>query len=142
MENKEIVIPGLNQLARRIFEDNQKKGFWDKELNIGEALMLITSELGEALEADRKGRHVKFEEFEQALERAGYCLEEFGVDHHYRLVSQIFLDLVKDTFEDEITDAMIRLFDLAGAMEIDIEQHIWTKLMYNRGRPRLHGKLY
>lgn len=30
------------------------KGFWDKPRNVGEMLMLITSELSEGLEADRK----------------------------------------------------------------------------------------
>lgn len=32
-----------------------EKGFWQEERNFGEMLMLIVSELGEALEAHRKG---------------------------------------------------------------------------------------
>ena len=35
----------------------KEKGFWDKERNIGEALMLIVTELAEAMEAHRyRGR--------------------------------------------------------------------------------------
>lgn len=37
---------------------------------------------------------------------------------------------------------MIRLFDLCGYMDIDIEKHIDLKLKYNQGRPNKHGKNY
>lgn len=105
---------GLNDLAAKIYEANAAKGFWDNERNIGELLMLVVSELGEALEAHRKGRmnDPKIEGFQ------------------------------KDTFEDEIADTFIRLFDLAGGLGIDIEKNITQKLEYNASRPRLHGKKY
>src|SRR5690606_17972671 len=41
--------------ANVIFQINKAKGFWDNERNIGELLMLVVSELGEAIEAHRKG---------------------------------------------------------------------------------------
>ncbi|MFD2556888.1 nucleoside triphosphate pyrophosphohydrolase family protein [Sphingobacterium tabacisoli] len=142
MENKKIEMPHLNELCRAIFQQNKEKGFWNREINIGECLMLITGELGEALEADRKGRRVRFADFEETVEKAGYQLYEFAMDRHYKVLSQLFLDMVKDTLEDEIADAVIRLFDLAAALDIDLESHIWAKLMYNKGRAELHGKLY
>lgn len=48
----------LRETARQIHENNKAKGFWDKERNVGEMLMLVVSELSEALEADREGRYV------------------------------------------------------------------------------------
>lgn len=49
---------------------------------------------------------------------------------------------IKDTFEDEIADCFIRLFDLCGRYKIDIESHIKAKMKYNSLREKLHGKKY
>jgi len=51
-----------------------------------------------------------------------------------------FKEQVKDTFEDEIADVFIRLGDLVGYLNIDIEKHIKMKMQYNATRPKLHGK--
>jgi len=45
----------LNKLAEEIHKNAVDKGFWEKPVEVGTSLMLIVSELGEALEADRKG---------------------------------------------------------------------------------------
>ena len=112
----------LNELAEEIYQNNKGKGFWDKERNVGEMLMLVTSELGEAMEAHRKGRFANLEAY-----------EEFSED---------FEDAIKDTFEDEIADSVIRLLDMCGGLGIDIDTHIRLKLEYNKTRERLHGKSY
>lgn len=44
----------LNALAKEIHLEAMDKGFWDKDRNLGEMLMLIVSELSEALEAHRE----------------------------------------------------------------------------------------
>ena len=44
----------LNELCKEIYNENLEKGFNVAEDNIGQVLMLIVSELSEALEADRK----------------------------------------------------------------------------------------
>ena len=49
---------------------------------------------------------------------------------------------VKSSFEDELADAIIRLLDLAGYKNIDIQKHIDLKLQYNKTRPHKHGKSY
>ena len=48
----------LKETAIQIYENNRAKGFWDKERNVGEMLMLVNSELCEALEADRNGWYI------------------------------------------------------------------------------------
>ena len=55
---------------------------------------------------------------------------------------QTFEHHVKDTFEDELADAVIRILDLCGAKGIDIEKHIELKMKYNETRERMHGKKY
>ena len=46
----------------------------------------------------------------------------------------------EENFREEIADTFIRLFDICGAMEIDIEDEINRKMRTNEGRPDRHGK--
>lgn len=78
----------------------------DPNKNIGELLMLIVSELGEALEAHRCGRFARLAKYEQEI--------SINVPLDYT-----FERMIKDTFEDEIADVFIRLFDLCGYLGID-----------------------
>lgn len=124
----------LNNLAKNICRLNSLKGFWDELNQIKsisnvelrerilksykiEKIALAISELSESIEALRKNRE---------------CKEKRS--------STLFEKTVKDTFEDEIADAMIRLFDLCGMYNIDINWHIKEKLKYNTSRPYKHGK--
>jgi NTP pyrophosphatase (non-canonical NTP hydrolase) len=118
----------LNELSKEIYSQNVKKGFWDKPREVGTILMLINSELVEALEADRKSRH-----FELKTKPIVNNISDF---------KSAFETHVKDTFEDEIADTIIRLLDLCGAAKIDIDWHIEQKLKYNQLRLHKHGKEY
>jgi len=117
----------LNEMATIIHSDNRKMGFWAEKRQIGTLLMLVTSELAEALEADRKNRYFDPTHKEQPT---GEDFDQWLKTH------------VKDTFEDELADTMIRLLDLCGAMDIDLEWHIHQKLKYNRARGFKHDKGY
>ncbi len=52
----------LNGMARLCHRIAVQKGFWDKKRNIGEALMLIVTELSEAMEAYRIQDRENFKE--------------------------------------------------------------------------------
>jgi NTP pyrophosphatase (non-canonical NTP hydrolase) len=122
----------LKELSKHFHERAKAKGFWDEKREIGTLLMLIVSELSEALEADRKSRHADFKAFyARRDDRANWT--DFESD---------FQELIKDTFEDEIADTFIRLFDLVGHLGIDIDRHIKLKMMYNQTREHKHGKAY
>ena len=121
----------LTPLSEDVFAANKAKGFWDGERNKGELLMLVTSELAEALEADRKGSY--------ATDSLLNSL--FNVEDNDRF-KEDFERLVKDTFEDEVADAVIRLLDLCGGLGIDLGKHVELKLRYNSLRGKKHGKLY
>lgn len=122
----------LNELSEKIYQANKKKGFWDDRKNVGEVLMLVTSELAEALEADRKERYSI---------HGDYLKEVLNLGDN-EAFKQHFNDKVKDSFEDEIADAIIRLLDLSSGFKIDIESHVRAKLRYNSLRPHKHGKRY
>lgn len=109
-----------------------EKGFYDGSKQIGTLLMLTVSELSEALEADRKGRHSDLKEFEKHLQE--------GISEEQK--KEAFKMFMKDTFEDEIADTFIRLLDLCGHLGIDIDAHIKHKMWYNSTRPPKHGKAY
>ena len=129
MKTTTVYTAGLNELARQFHERAKAKGFWDEERETGTLLMLIVSELSEALEADRKNKHANMPFF------------NFDVDTGDSF-EDAFKKNIKDTFEDEIADVAIRLLDLVGKMGIDIEKHISLKMQYNATRPYKHGKEY
>ncbi|MCA9407079.1 MAG: nucleotide pyrophosphohydrolase [Candidatus Omnitrophica bacterium] len=52
----------LNELSALCHGIAVEKGFWETERNIGEALMLIVTELAEAMEAHRKQDDANFKE--------------------------------------------------------------------------------
>jgi len=58
----EIKGQSLNQLAQTCHRIAVEKGFWDEKRNIGEALMLIVTELAEAMESHRKQDDANFKE--------------------------------------------------------------------------------
>lgn len=62
MQETEIKGKSLNELSRLCHSIAVEKGFWEKERNIGEALMLIVTELAEAMEAHRVQDEANFKE--------------------------------------------------------------------------------
>jgi len=106
----------------------------------GEMLCLIHSEVSEALEADRKGRYAKTE---KSWHIKGLAEKEFGATFYEdNDFLREFTLSVKDTFEDELADVMIRVMDLAAFKGIDLEAHIKAKMRYNAMREHKHGKKY
>lgn len=120
----------------------KEKGFWgNPNWNIGEKLMLITSELGEALEADRKDQYANVDKFEADMLSLVGTTPIDDVDAQRKFVASFEANM-KDKFQDELADATIRLFDLAGKMNIDLDYFMRMKMKYNKTRSMLHGKKY
>jgi NTP pyrophosphatase (non-canonical NTP hydrolase) len=120
----------IKETMTRAYEINKKNGFWETPVAVGVRLMLVVSELSEALEADRKVEYMMTLRPEAKKEMIEMEDDRF---------KNIFGRVVKDKFEDELADAVIRLFDMAEGMGIDLPFHIDAKLRYNSLRPYKHG---
>ena len=107
----------LNTLRDRVYKIACEHGFHDEELSNEHCLCLVICELMEAVEADRKGRLGK------------KCKSRFNIDYNRypalveeeKRFKSSFEKNVKDSLPDELADAVIRLFDLAGMRNISLE---------------------
>ena len=103
----------LNELRDRAYKTACEHGFHDKELSNEHFFCLIISRLGKAVEADRKGKRADRESFKSSYEN-----EEPHDDANFKYC---FEKYIKDTLPDELSNAVIRLFDLAGLRGISLE---------------------
>ena len=123
----------LNELAAEIHAENKLRGFDVSNEPFPQPVMMIVTELSEAVEADQRGKRAHTGWIEEACPVGHGCEPEF---------CEVFRDHVKDTLEDELADALIRLLDLTASLGIDIDKHVRLKRRYNKSRPWKHGKLY
>lgn len=121
----------IAELQKEVHKNAKNKGFHEGEKNTGEMLALIHSEVSEALEADRIDKYCK----------DGTWMNDDTVDDYDGFVFH-FKDEVKDTFDDELADIVIRVMDLAELKGINLESHIIAKMRYNSTRENKHGKRY
>lgn len=126
----------LKEIGQSIYENAKSKGFYDNPPILGTRLMLCVSELSEALEADRKDKYAKLDRYFNKIQNINPTYSESEID---RYKTAAFEECIKDTFEDEIADTIIRLLDLCTYHNIDIEKHILLKMEYNSKREFKHG---
>ena len=105
--NKVEWVQSLNDWARLCHKD-AAKWWYDQDgrkliRNKGEMLMLMVSELSEAMEGERKNL----------------------MDSHLP---------DRKAIEVELADLLIRLFDYAGAYNLDLDGAVWAKRSYNSTR--------
>ncbi len=122
--------PDLQDLCKDIADWRADKGFRTDWHNIPEKLMLIVTELSEAMEAYRhlEGRTLNYEAYQEACPDPG------------RLSLSKTQIAYLANFREELADTAIRLFDLAGSLGIDLPEEIATKMAKNESRPQKHGK--
>lgn len=136
MTTGKMTLAAIGESANK---NANQKGFWEENYNLSEKLMLIVSEIAEAQEADRKDCFADLEGFEKHYSDLIYSSYEEYNDLHFQ---SAFEDFVKNTFEDEMADTLIRVLDLCCQRGIDIEEHVRLKMKYNSLRPHKHGKKY
>lgn len=156
------MLTNANALAKLIFADNVRKGFWGNPLefvepgsnagevdtdgqmtpefrewvesqlterrNFGEALMLVVTEVAEAMEAYRDGDGVA----EAITEHpSGRRCSVGGCEVTGKPVG----------VPSELADIIIRVLDICGAYGVDIEKAVAAKVKYNATRPGMHGRV-
>jgi hypothetical protein len=127
--NQDVYTFPLTVLSERVHKNSVDHGFWPegKGRNFGEMLMLVTSELAEALEEDRNG-----------------------------MAPFYILDGKPEGAAVELIDAAIRILDMLAGMARaealnpsvpgnlmpNVDELMAIKMDYNEGRPFMHGKGY
>lgn len=123
-EVSEKIRQGVKDLQERSHNLSAEKGFWTDEAGVDmrtyptkswvpEKLMLMVTELAEAMEDYRAGRDLKAVTFRP--------------------------DGKPEGFPTELADGVIRILDLAEALGIDLADVIEIKHRYNTSRPWKHG---
>lgn len=109
----------IRKMQKEIHQNAREKGWWpegtDDVNNIPEKLALIHSEISEALEEYR----------------------------NHKIECGIYMNcettMKPEGFGIELADAVIRIFDLAEYLDIDMQECIEVKMDYNKGRAHRHG---
>lgn len=101
----------LNELRDTAYQCAIEHGWHEENLSNEHWLCLVISELMEAVEADRIGKYADRNQFESYMSLRGRSDDEFVY---------AFKHGIKDTVEDELADACIRLLDLAGLRNINL----------------------
>ena len=103
----------LNELRDKAYRNAVVQGWHEENLSDEHFLCLVISELMEAVEADRKGKRANRAEFKRDYE------DEEPHDNTNFIYN--FECHIKNSVEEELADACIRLLDLAGLRGYDLE---------------------
>jgi len=131
MENNKPLT--VTELVQEAHGNAVKHGFWDEPPEFGTSIALIHSELSEALEEVRAGNRIRPGEPTPAVYYSG---------GGYVATAPTACAKKPEGYAMELADAVIRIADLCGYMEIDLEAVIREKMEYNATRPYKHGKKF
>ena len=96
----------LNELRDEAYSIAKANGWHEEEHSDEHWIMLVITEIAEAVQADRKNLHADVEAFKKY---------EHTLDFKENFERQI-----KNTVEDELSDVVIRCLDLAGLRSISL----------------------
>ena len=102
MEKVVITKERISDLVSNSYRVARQHGFHDDYHSPAHYMMLVLSEIGEMVEADRKNRRFDMEKYRNAFDSDIVMFEKY----------------VKDTFEDEMADVLIRLCDFCGSLNV------------------------
>lgn len=103
----------LSSLAEEIHAWARAKGWYDRPRDVGELIANVHAELSEAWEEYRAGRDLREIRTGEGGKPEGYVVE--------------------------LADALIRLLDMFGCLDVDPGAVVALKMDYNKGRPYRHG---
>lgn len=123
----------IKALAKEIHEGNKKRGFWDNERPMSELLVLIRTEIDEAVEADREGRLCSLGINEDSEHSRIDTYRHLNIDAEFS--TTLFKGYIKDTVEDELADTVYRILDTVASGIID--EDYFYQALYGLNYPNL-----
>lgn len=106
----------LNELRDRAYQCAIKHGWHEQQYSDEHFLCLVISELMESVEADREGKRSRVAMFKEWQGNSIPLTEETKL----RRFKEDFEEFIKGTVEEELSDACIRLLDLAGLRQLGL----------------------
>lgn len=138
-------MTNLNALADELHNNAVDHGFWDTAHDFPHHVMMIVTELVEAVDEDRAGHSAHYyrgplglyseDEVAHTSDGAPYIVGSAPTDGGRTLVKPEGADV-------ELIDTVIRCLDVLAARGADIDQLLHEKAAYNARREYLHGKHY
>lgn len=128
------MIDQLTELAPSIYQGNKARGFWEpgESENRGKKVMLMITELSEAVEAHRIGKYADVENFKNILSKSRIINKDPGytgeITPESAYVSH-FKHNIKNSVEDEIADTVIRILDYCSGLNVPIIERWYRKEM-------------
>ena len=129
---KVSIANGVRLLQRTCYSIAKSKGFHERWRSPLEAMALVTSEVGEAVEAVRK-----------IDPDIANDLRTGPLDYNAAIDATLSEHIGNDgysAYAEELADIVIRVMDEADDRNIDLAGAILAKLKYNMSRPYKHGK--
>lgn len=116
-----------NDLRDVCYQNACEHGFHDKEYSDEHWLMLIITEIGEAVNAHRSGKRARKDMFLE-LQKHDSSYQKQDKKMAEKFFRRVFEDYIKNTVEDELADVVIRCLDYAGLKRFDLPPLIDTSL--------------
>lgn len=104
---KQINEIEMNSIRDRVYQNAVNHGWHEERKSKEHWVCMVISELMEAVEADRIGSYADLEAFSKYNKEVDF--------------KENFERQIKDTAQDELADACIRLFDFAGVYDFDLD---------------------
>lgn len=114
-----ITSKQLNRLRDEAYATACNKGFHDGKHSDEHYLMLVITEIAEAVQADRKGLRADRERYDYAVDR-GMCSD----------MEECFEKYIKNSIEDELADIVIRLLDFCGMRGINLRRYLPIEMYF------------
>lgn len=112
----------LNKLRDEAYQIAKEHGWHDKEYSDSHWLMLLITEIAEAVQADRKNLHADIAKFKEWQGNSLPLSEETRI----RRFKEDFEAFIKNSVEDELSDVVIRCLDLSGMRKFDLDEEVET----------------
>lgn len=123
----------IKELIQKAHENAKKHGFWEDWFRIKQlekVAIEVNKEMPELLSEHK-------EDVNNALGNRLMLITGEVAEAHEALRKRDY-----ENFKEELADIVIRVADLAGGLDIDLEAEILSKMEKNKNRPYKHGKAF